>query len=83
MLCLLLFHGNNNYANAPQYYVMCTFPVLLFAIFAEMRFFFSCKYVANYNGQRLKICVTLRVKCPLVLFGFNRNFLPPHVSETP
>jgi len=80
MLCLLLFHGNKSHTNAPQYYVMCTFPVLLFEIFAEMRFF--CKYVVNYNGQLLKICVALRVKCPLVLFGFNRNFLLPNVSET-
>jgi len=29
MYYLLLFHGNNGYANAPQCYVLCTLPVLL------------------------------------------------------
>jgi hypothetical protein len=27
---LLLFHGNNGYANAPQFYVIRTLPVLYF-----------------------------------------------------
>jgi hypothetical protein len=29
MQCLLLYHGNNAYANAPQCYVIRTLPVLL------------------------------------------------------
>jgi hypothetical protein len=28
MLCILIFHGNNGYVNAPQYYVVRTLRVL-------------------------------------------------------
>ena len=39
MYYLLLFHGNNGYANAPQYYVIRTLPVLLMYVFVLYMYF--------------------------------------------
>jgi hypothetical protein len=53
---ILLFHSNNGYANAPQWYVICTFPLLLGFLTVCGLGCLTTTFRHSFSAQSSKVC---------------------------
>jgi hypothetical protein len=93
MYFLLLFHYNNRCTNAPQYYVILTFPLFVFftfdssyAMFLDSNFSKPCSSAAHYCSNFFRtfckeFCNILQVD--LTDFQKDTELKPKLISVTP